>query len=509
MKKLLILTFLFPSFAFAAVCESIFDGDKAVSVIQGKPSNYSLNLINSNLNASQGEVTAIQIQAVYNAKEKIQRLVGISPKFVICGDKEPNAFAFQQHDGAVVGVSLGMLKLLNGDEDMAAAVIGHEIAHHTKNHRVRSQQNELITNIISSLIGVYVESKVQQRYRVRGVGDNIAVIGSALTLSKFSRDYEREADDVGFQYMVEAGYSPEGSIRLAEAMLSNGFSGAGLFYDSHPSWEERTSRFKSLIAGSQRAQQIIASKVTQVQTENVLNADNLTTVFDSSISLTQAQINTQLSYKALLEKDLVKAEKYTRLASEAGEPSSQYNLGFMYEKGDIVKKDLTEALRLYRLSANQNFALAQTKLGFLYMSGFGVLKDEVEGLRWTKMAAENGEGSAQYNLGLAYVNGLIKPSNQEEAFKWWTLSAQQGFAAAQASLGSYYFERKNYSESLIWYKLAAAQNHGGAYASIGSMYWSGLGVPKDSNEALRLFKLAAKYGYQPAIDYLSKNNIPY
>ncbi len=512
MKKLFILLLLLPSMALAAVCESIFDGDSAVSVIQGKPANYSLNLINSAKNASQGEVTATQIQAVYNAKEKIQRLVGIYPKYVICGDAEPNAFAFEQSDGAVVGVSVGMLKLIDGDEDMAAAVIGHEIAHHTKNHRIRSQQNQLVTNILSSLLGIYVESKVQQKYRVTGVGQNLAVIGSALTLSKFSRDHEREADEVGLQYMVDAGYNPEASIRLAEIMLRKGFGGAGLFYDSHPSWDERATRVKSFIAENSKAQNIIA-KSGNSRFEGIVgngqSGNNSAQGFNSSFNLTEAQINSQLAIKALSNKDLVLAEKYSRLASDAGEPSAQYNLGVMYEKGDVVQKDINEAIRLVKLSAMQGFTFAQAKMGFYYAVGLGVQKDLVESVKWTRLAANNGDPTAQHNIALAYLKGEGVNQNQAEAMKWYKLSAEQGNVEAQVSLGSMYYFAANYQDALKWFKLAAAQNNGGAYSSMGTMYLNGLGVSKDSQEAMRLFKLAAKYGYQPVIDYFKKNNISY
>ncbi len=234
MTKLKHLTFIVPMiFSFnsaASVCETTYDGDKAVEIIKNTPSNYTLNMVTNF--QSDGQLTHAQIEAFSRAKDKIQKVAGFYPKYLICGDAEPNAFAFEQADGPVVGVSIGMLKIINGDENLAAAVIGHEIAHHTRNHRFRSQQSELVTNIIASIIGVYVESRVQQRYRVTGVGRDVAIIGSALVLSKFSRDHEREADEVGFQYLVESGYNPEGAIKLANTLANLGGSGHGVFFVS-------------------------------------------------------------------------------------------------------------------------------------------------------------------------------------------------------------------------------------------------------------------------------------
>ena len=64
--------------------------------------------------------------------------------------------------------------------------------------------------------------------------------------TKYSRDNEREADYLGAIWAVEAGYDPQGAVRLQELVykktrhLSGGFSG------SHPSPIERITKLKSL-----------------------------------------------------------------------------------------------------------------------------------------------------------------------------------------------------------------------------------------------------------------------
>ncbi|CAN4265567.1 Peptidase M48 [Methylophilaceae bacterium] len=514
LKRLLFSTLMFlPVPALAAVCESIYDGDKIVSSAQGTPENYILNFINRS--SSPEKVTHQQLQAVYNAKEKIQRVVGIYPKFLICGDAEPNAFAFEQQDGAVVGVSIGMVKLLNGDEDMAAAVIGHEIAHHTQNHRLRTKQSELMTNIIGSLIGLYIEARVQQRYKIAGVGRSVATIGSVLTISKFSRDHEREADEVGFRYMVDAGYNPEASIRLAETLLSNGSNGTGLFYDTHPSWGERASRFKTLIARNSRAQQIIAFKNSEniALTKSSLPAEtnNKYESISSSFQLNDSQKSLNEGLVALIGGNTVEAVKLFKKSSLKGNVESQNILGIIYLLGRGVTKDEKEAVRFFRLAAEQGDARAQNSLGRMYEEGTGVIKNEKEALRLFQLSAEQGFVEAQYILGEYYLQGIGVAKDEKEAIKFFRLAAAQANVSAQNALGYMYIKglgvAKNEKEAVKFFQIASDQGDAQGQGNLGVMYEEGLGVEKDEREAIRLYKLAANQGNEKAISRLKKLNV--
>ena len=123
MRKIICLTFLaLPFAAMAGVCETAWDGDKIISSLSGRSSELRIPL--KNQNQATNEITLGQLQVFHEAKDRISRVVGISPKFVVCGDSEPNAFAISGPSGEVVAVSIGMLNIANGDRDMAAAGIG-------------------------------------------------------------------------------------------------------------------------------------------------------------------------------------------------------------------------------------------------------------------------------------------------------------------------------------------------------------------------------------------------
>lgn len=78
----------------------------------------------------------------------------------------------------------------------------------------------------------------------------MARIGTVLVARQFDRDQEREADDLGFRYMTQAGFNPSGAVRIADKFQKMGGSEGGSFFSSHPGWDERADRFRAMIASS-------------------------------------------------------------------------------------------------------------------------------------------------------------------------------------------------------------------------------------------------------------------
>lgn len=68
------------------------------------------------------------------------------------------------------------------------------------------------------------------------------MIGSGMLLASYSRDNERQADSLGMDYMVKAGYSPDGFIGLMD-MLKNTSkhtpSSIDVMFSTHPMSDER------------------------------------------------------------------------------------------------------------------------------------------------------------------------------------------------------------------------------------------------------------------------------
>jgi hypothetical protein len=126
--------------------------------------------------------------------------------FSVIQDDSLNAFALP--DGTVV-VHTGLLRVLD-NEAQFATVIGHEIAHATNRHGYRGYKHRskmMWIQLAAIAGGIVVDARTDSP--LAGI---LTSVGSGLTLSAIvnghGRDLEDEADRVGLEYMVDAGYDP-------------------------------------------------------------------------------------------------------------------------------------------------------------------------------------------------------------------------------------------------------------------------------------------------------------
>ncbi len=150
--------------------------------------------------------------------------------------------------------------------------------------------------------------------------------------------------------------------------------------------------------------------------------------------------------------------------AEAGNPSAQFGLAVIYEKGsDSVPQDLDSAARWYELAAVQGHTAAQNNLGHMYSQGLGVQRDKARAVELWKEAAKGGHETAYYNLGLAYYRGEGTQKDETQAAKWFAQAADAGLQEGQFAIGEMYRlgigTERNESRALSWYDLAAAQGH--------------------------------------------------
>lgn len=424
-------------------------------------------------------ITVAQLRAFYEANEAISKAAGLSPSFIICDGKQPNAFATSIGNGLIVAVTLGMMKLVDGDRDMAAIVIGHEYTHHIKEHRAKAQARKNALGFLGLIVGTVLESKTQEKYRTKNLGYDLARIGTSLISSKFDRDQEREADTDGLNYLIKAGFSPSGAIRLSEKMKRVG-GGAGLFFDTHPGWEERTERFKDEISHSSEAKNVLASLgefthfSLQEQPSNPqkpLSSISEGIALQATYEVSDAEQSLNDAIFAFERKNVPEGMTYLRKAADAGHPLAQSGLGYAYVNGSGgLVKDEKEALRLFRLSAEQGNSYGQSNLGMMYLNGWGVSKDYLEATSFIKKSVEQGNSYAQSNLGVMYQNGWGVEKNLIEAIRLFRLSAEQGNTEGQANLGYAYLNGlgldKNKSEAIRWLSKAADQGHPSALSTL-------------------------------------------
>lgn len=483
----------------AGSCDQAWNGDDLTNSLKGQAFGHMVRLQDQASN-TYGTISVGQIRAFYETKERISAVVGLTPAFIICGGKEPNAFATTINGTDTVGVTIGMLNLVNGDPDVAAEVIGHEYAHHTQGHLVYGQAKEMALTILGEILGNALERRVQKKPNLRGIGLDLGRIGATLASRKFSRDQEREADAVGFGYLVRARYNPNGALYLSRLMLRNHGAGVESYFDSHPGWEERADRFKALIAGNPEAQQL--ALMVSSNPSVPIGPHGSPSAFSSSVAMTASQRNFALGVERMQSNDLPSAFSYFKAAAGEGYAPAQTSLAYFYRHGvGGVSKDKVEEARLNRLAADQGDAVGQANLGAMYLEGLGgVPQNPLEGLRLTKLSADRGNPTGQLNFGISYAFGQGHPKDDVEAVQWYRRAADQGLAPAQFHLACMYRDGrgglpKSEADELKWLKLSAAGVYPDAISNLGLMHAQGRGgLQKNEAMAVRLYQEAITLG---------------
>jgi predicted Zn-dependent protease len=142
------------------------------------------------------------------------------------------------------------LLLRCGDEAQLAAILGHEIGHYLRRHTVERWRDARNKSDFGAFVGIGLA--------VAGLGAFGSLAQLALLASSFgfSRDQEREADEIGLELMARAGYAPSAAAEVWEQLIAEYRAGTAersrqLLFATHPEPEERmdTLREAAMKAG--------------------------------------------------------------------------------------------------------------------------------------------------------------------------------------------------------------------------------------------------------------------
>ncbi len=153
---------------------------------------------------------------------------------------EINAMALP---GGFFYVNSGLI-LAADDEAEMAGVMSHEIAHVAAHHAMR-EQTRMNYAQFSTIPLIMVGG---------GLGYGLyeaASIGLPLTFLQFSRDFEKQADFLGVQYMYRAGYDPQAFVTFFEKVQNLEKTKPGMVakaFDTHPQTPDRIENTQKEIA---------------------------------------------------------------------------------------------------------------------------------------------------------------------------------------------------------------------------------------------------------------------
>lgn len=169
-----------------------------------------------------------------------------------------------------------------------------------------------------------------------------------------------------------------------------------------------------------------------------------------------------------------------------------------------------EAVELFTFVANQGNAEAQFELGRCYWTGDGVTQNWYETIKWIKKSAEQNNPKALLLLGRLYEDANERDINRDylrnhyginepsiEAFKLYHEAVSKGNSTAMYDIASCY-ERgvgveRNSEEAVKWYKMYSEKEPNGLEA-VGRCYRDGIGVEKDIVEAIKWWRKAVDNG---------------
>jgi predicted Zn-dependent protease len=184
----------------------------------------------------------------------------------IIESEQPNAFTLP---GGHMFIDTGLIRLSESEAELAAT-LAHELGHVAARHATRQATQGTIANIATiplSLLGGPVGALAR----------NAATIAMPMSFLKFSRVFETEADQLGLQYMYEAGYDPSGSVDIFERLESLERKRPGTvaqLFNTHPMTSDRI----------QKAQKNIQSQLPPRE-EYVINTSEYEDVRSRMLSL--------------------------------------------------------------------------------------------------------------------------------------------------------------------------------------------------------------------------------
>ncbi|HEV7485976.1 MAG TPA: M48 family metallopeptidase [Thermoanaerobaculia bacterium] len=156
-------------------------------------------------------------------------LAGRPFTFDIVNDPSVNAFSIP---GGHIYINAGLIAQADKADELAG-VVAHEISHVVARHVIKQVETQQEIGAIGAILLGQNPNGLQQL---------LAQVIAGGAMARFSRGDEKEADDLGLQYMAKAGYDPHGMLDMFQKLLSlekGGNSSVTRFFADHPGTQDR------------------------------------------------------------------------------------------------------------------------------------------------------------------------------------------------------------------------------------------------------------------------------
>ncbi len=181
-----------------------------------------------------------------------------------------NAFAYPN---GMIYIHSGLLARMNNEAQLAA-VLAHEMVHCIHRHALRAFRK--YRNQPAYLIAA--QQTLLKTKGLQKLARSMGIAGAMAAISGYARELEAEADRIGFEWVLKAGYNPKEALSLFDQMLSDHAQDGReepFFFGSHPQIRQRADNLQNLslpaminISASNKSSQAFFAKLDQLLLDN-------------------------------------------------------------------------------------------------------------------------------------------------------------------------------------------------------------------------------------------------
>lgn len=182
--------------------------------------------------------------------------------FYVVDDNTLNAFAAP---AGHVFIYRGLMALMNSDEELAG-ILSHEVSHVFCRHIAKlMEQDKKIS--VATIAGVLASVFVGGGAAV-GSAMLVGSLAGESAMLKYSRENEREADEMGLKYLAGLGYGGEGLLTILDKIRDKRWFGENdipTYWSTHPALEERMAYLDTYIHARPSTAQVPAKRAASIE----------------------------------------------------------------------------------------------------------------------------------------------------------------------------------------------------------------------------------------------------
>jgi hypothetical protein len=420
-----------------------------------------------------GSTKAILTSEVIGIRQIVDgysKLSGIYPQIYIESTNSYQATASYNNNIPIITIYMPMFDLFRKDKDIAASVLGHEMAHLYLGHNESSKTAQMAGEIIGFVAEVILESLFQRNLGVSNLGSRIGASMGVAATATYSRSQETDADELGLKWAMTSGYDPLGAIRLFNLFEQKGMSTSYSFFNSHPTNADRIQNIKSIAATLKNEKAALAQ------------AENMFKTTQKAIDVELKDTQEIVALNGLIDQELLK--EVPKSASAISGVKAFNN------------KNYPEAKSHFEECALSGELVCINNLGVIYSNGLGIPKNVEMSLKLFKQAGDGGLARAYKN----YAGALSGKVNISETLQAYEKASDLGSASAMGALAflstlgpDREFQKLHtpHSKLISYAKVSAMRGVPSGLLALGTYYRRGFGIEKNLYLAETNLKLAA------------------